>query len=58
MVELSTIKREIGGDRGNHHAKLGPEKFLCASQITIPDTAGTIPDLVGYITHTGSSKPN
>jgi len=58
MVELSTRKREIRGDGGIHHEKLGLEKIPCASQLTIPDTAGTIPDPVGNITDTGSSKPN
>jgi len=58
MVVLSTRKREIRGDRGNHHEKMGLEKISCASQLTIPDTAGTIPDPAGNITDTGSSKPN
>jgi len=58
MVELSTRKREIRGDQGNHHEKLGLERILCASQLTIPDTAGTSPDPAGNITDTESSKPN
>jgi hypothetical protein len=58
MVELSTRKIEIRGDGGNHHEKLELEKISCASQLTIPDTAGTIPDPAGNITDTGSSKPN
>jgi hypothetical protein len=58
MVGLSTRKREIRGDRGNHHEKLGLEKISCAIQLTIPDTAGTRPDAAGDITDTGSSKPN
>jgi len=58
MVELSTGKREIRGDGGNHHEKLGLERISCASQLTIPDTAGTSPDPAGNITDTGSSKPN
>ena len=58
MVELSTRKREIRGDGGNHHEKLGLERNSCASQLTIPDTAGTSPDPAGNITDTGSSKPN
>jgi len=44
MVELSTRKREIRGDGGNHHEKLGLKRILCVSQLTIPDTAGTSPD--------------
>jgi hypothetical protein len=58
MVELSTRKREITGDGGNHHEKLEVENILCASQLTIPDTAGTIPDPPGNITNTWSSKLN
>jgi hypothetical protein len=58
MVELSTRKREIRGDRRNHHEKLGLERILCASQLTIPDTAGTSPDQAGNYTETRSSKPN
>ena len=58
MVELSTRKREIRGDGGNHHEKLGPEKISCATQLTIPDTTGTIPDPAGNINNTGSSKPD
>jgi hypothetical protein len=58
MVELSERKSEIRGDRGNRDEKLGLERISCASQLTIPDTAGTIPDLAGNITDTWSSKPN
>jgi hypothetical protein len=58
MVVLSTRKREITGDRGNHHEKLGLERILCASQLTIPDTAGTSPDPAGNITDSGPSKLN
>jgi hypothetical protein len=58
MVELSTRKREIRGDGGNHHDKLGLKGIRGASQLTIPDTAGTSPDPAGNITDTGCSKPN
>jgi hypothetical protein len=58
MVELSTRKRKIRGDGGNHHEKLGLEKISCASQLTIPDMAGTIPEPAVNITDTGFSKPN
>jgi len=58
MVELSTRKREMGGDGGNHHEKLGLERIAGASQLTIPDTAGTSPDRAGNNTDTRSSKPN
>jgi hypothetical protein len=57
-VELSTRKREIRGDGGNQDEKLGLERILCASQLTISDTVGTSPDPAGNITDTGSSKPN
>jgi len=46
------------GDGGNHHEKLGLKRIPCASQLTIPDTAGTTPDPAGNNTDTRSSKPN
>jgi hypothetical protein len=58
MVEMSTRKREIIGDGGNHHEKMGLERILCASQLTITDTAGTNPDPAVNNTDTTSSKPN
>jgi len=58
MVELSTRKREIKGDGGNHHEKLEDKSISCASQLTIPDTAGTSPDPAGNYRDTRSSKPN
>ena len=58
MVELSTRKREIRGDGGNHHEKLGLERISCASQLTIPDTAGRSPDPANNNTNLRSSKPN
>jgi len=58
MVELSTRKREIRGDGGNHHEKLGLERITCASQLTIPDTAGMSPDPAGNKPNQASSKPN
>jgi len=58
MVELRTRKREMRGDGGNHHEKLGLKKISCASQLTILDTAGTSPDPPCNITHTRSSQPN
>ena len=58
MVELSTRKRQIRGDGGNHHENLGLERISCVSQLTIPDMAGTSPDPAGYNTDTRSSKPN
>jgi len=58
MVELSTTKRAIRGDGGNHDEKLGLERISCASQLTIPDMAVTSPDPAGNNTDTRSSKPN
>jgi len=58
MVELTTRKREIRGDGGNHHEKLGLKRISCASQLTIPDTADTSPDPARYNTDTRSSEPN
>jgi hypothetical protein len=58
MVELSTRKREIRGDGGNHHEKLGLERILCANQLSISDTAGTSPDTAGNKPNQASSKPN
>jgi len=58
MVEMSSRKREIRGDWGNHHEELGLERISRASQLTISDMAGTSPDPAGNITDTGSSKPN
>jgi len=46
------------GDGGNHHEKLGLKRISCASQLTIPDTAGTTPNPAGKNTDTRSSKPN
>jgi hypothetical protein len=58
MVELRTRKRDMRGDGGNHHEKLGLMRISCASQFTIPDTAGTSPDPAGNITDTRSSQSN
>jgi len=58
MIELSTRKREIRGDGGTHHEKLGLKRISCESQFTIPDTEGTSPDPAGINTDTRSSKPN
>jgi len=46
------------GDGGNHDEKLGLKRILCASRLTIPDTAGNTPDLAGKNTDARSSKPN
>jgi len=58
MVELRTRKGEMRGYWGNHHEELGLKRISCASQFTIPNTAGTSPDPVCNITDTRSSQPN
>jgi hypothetical protein len=58
MVELRTRKREMRGYGGNHHEKLGLKSILCASQFTIPDTAGPSPNPAYNNTDTKSSQPN
>ena len=50
--------REMRGDEGNHHEKLGLKRILSASQCTIPDTAGMSPDLACNYTDTRSTQPN
>jgi len=50
--------REMRGDRGKHHEKLGLKRISCASQLTIPDTAGTSPNPSCNYTDTRSSQPN
>jgi len=46
------------GDGTNHHEKLGLKRISCASQFTIPDTAGTSPDAACNNTTTRSFQPN
>jgi len=58
VVEFSTRIREIRGDGGNHHEKLGLNRISCVSSLTIPDMAGTSPDLAGNTIDTRSCKPN
>jgi len=50
--------REMGADGGNHHEKLGLKRISCASQFTIPSTAGTSPNPECNYTDTRSSQPN
>jgi len=47
-------KREIRGDGGNHHEKLGLKRISCVSQLTSPDKAGTSPDPASKFTNTRS----
>jgi len=58
MVELKMRMRKQRGYRGNHHKKLGLKRIFWASQLTIPDTAGTTPDTMCNYTDTRSSQPN
>jgi len=58
MVQLSTRKRQIKIDGGNHDENLGLKRISCASQFTIPDMVGTSPDLAANKTDVRSSKPN
>jgi len=58
MVELRLRKREMRGDGTNDDEKLELKKILCASQFTIPDTAGMSPDPVYIYTNMRSSQPN
>jgi len=58
MVDLRMRMREMRGDGGNHHEKLGLKRISCASQLTIPDTAGTSPDPACNHSNTRSSQPN
>ena len=57
MVELRTRKRVMRGDWGNHHEKLGIKRISCASQFTVPDTAGTNPDPACNKTDSRTSQP-
>jgi len=45
-------------DGGNHHEKLRLRTISCASQFTVPDTAGMSPDPAPKYTDTSSSQPN
>jgi len=58
MVELRMRKREMRGGGTNHQEKLGLERILCARQCTIPNTAGTSPNLACNNTNQRSSQPN
>jgi len=58
MVEWKTSMREMRGDDGNCHEKLGQRRMSYASQFTIPDRPGTSPDLAHTITTVRSAKSN
>ena len=55
MVELRTRKGEMRGYGGSHHDKLELKRISCASQFTMPDTAGMIPDTACKYTDMRSS---
>jgi len=58
MVELKTRIRKQRVYWGYHHEKLRLKRISCASQCTIPDTAGTTPNMGCNYTDTRSSEPN
>jgi hypothetical protein len=58
MVELRKRKKEIRGYGGNHDKTLGHYRISCASQLTIPDPAGTTPDPDVKNTDARSSIPS
>jgi len=58
MVELSTRKREIRGNRENHHEKLQHKIISCAGQYTIPNMTGTSSNPAGNYTNMRTSKSN
>jgi hypothetical protein len=58
MVELKIRKWEMRGDGANHDEKLGLQRNWWASQFTIPDTAGTSPNLAGNNADMMSSNLN
>jgi hypothetical protein len=58
MVELKTRMRKQTEYWGNHHEKLGLKRISCASQFTIPDTAGVTHNTVCNYTDTRPSQPN
>jgi len=58
IVELRTRQREMRAHGGNHPEKLGLKRIWCASQCTIPNTAGTSPDPACDFSDTKSSQTN
>jgi len=51
-------KKQMRTDRTNHHHKLRLEIISCASQYTIPDTAGTTLNPACNHSHMRCSEPN
>ena len=58
MVESRTRKRERRGDGTNLREKVKLKRFLCASQFTIPNMAGTNPAPVCIHTNLRSLQIN
>ena len=58
VVEFRTRKSEMRGYGENHHETLGLKRILCASQLTIPDTAGTNANPACNYNDGRSSQPN
>jgi len=58
MVKLRTRKREMRGDRANHHDNLGLKRISCVSQSTMPDMADISSDMAGKYPDIRSSQPN
>jgi len=57
MVEVRMRKREMRGDGGKYHVKLGLRRISYASQYIIPHMAGTSPDLGCNYTNGSDSQP-
>jgi len=58
MVELRMRNREMRADGTQHHEKLGINRSLCATKLTIPVTAATRPDPACNSRDMLSSQPN
>jgi len=58
MAELRMRKNETKGYWGNDHQKLGFKRMSCSSRLTIPNTAGMIPDPGCHSIQTRSSQLN
>jgi len=58
MVELRTRKREMRGDGGNRHKKLGLKRISSASEFSIRNRASTSADLACTHTDMRFSQPN
>jgi len=52
MVDLRMRRREMSGDGGYHHEKLGHKRYPYLTKFTIPDTVGSTPNETGTFTDT------